>query len=175
MWKLQSLRNLIESAVPDLARDPQNLIVLAREGRAVSTLARSLSFEYAYIIDVTVLNYVGHTDALFVPILAWLRVHQSELLDNPQTQAKGLEFNVELLEDNAADIVIRVPVTERVIVTPDPTHPTRLTAEHPPEPLLPGLSGMAEQWQLLMKDKLLAEWRIEIPPEQSRFNLDNMY
>lgn len=170
MWKLQSLRNLIESANPDLKRDPQNLIVLASEGRAVSTLARSLSFEYAYTIDITVLNYTGHTDALFVPLIAWLRVHQSELLDNPTTQAKGLEFNVELLETDACDIGIRVPVTERVIVTADKDHPTRLNAEHPPEPALPGASGMAEHWQLFLKEQLLAEWHIAVAPEIARFD-----
>ena len=46
MWKLQSLRKLIESAVPDLKRDPERLIVMATDGAAVSTLAAGLSFEY---------------------------------------------------------------------------------------------------------------------------------
>lgn len=170
MWKLQSLRKIIESANPDLERDPQNLIVLATGGRAVSTLAGGLSFECAYTIDVTVLNYTGHTDALFVPLLAWVRVHQSELLANPTTQAKGLEFNVEMLDLNAVDIVIRVPVTERVIVQADPSHATRLTAEHPPEPEVPGMGGMAERWQLFLKDELLAQWDMDIPEERQRFD-----
>ncbi|QIL80822.1 phage tail protein [Diaphorobacter sp. HDW4A] len=169
MWKLQSLRALIESANPDLVRDPQNLIVLAHEGRTVSTLAGGLSFEYEYTIEITVLNYVGHTDALFVPLLAWVRVHQSELLDNPKTQAKGLEFNVELLELSSCDIAIRVPVTERVVVKADEDHPTRLIAEHPPEPGVPGMAGMAERWELYLKDQLLAQWDMEIPPERARF------
>lgn len=39
MWKLQSLRSLIESAVPELKRDPERLIVMATDGAAVSTLA----------------------------------------------------------------------------------------------------------------------------------------
>lgn len=170
MWKLQSLRNLIESANPDLKRDPQNLIVFARQGRTVSTLAGGLSFEYEYTIEVTVLNYVGHTDALFVPILAWVRIHQSELLANPKSQAKGIEFNVELLENNSADIGISVPVTERVIVQEDPAHPTRLNAVHPPEPRHPGFTAMAEHWQLYLKDELLAEWHIEESVERQRFD-----
>jgi len=169
MWKLQSLRNIIESANPDLKRDPQNLIVIAQQGRAVSTLAGGLSFEYEYTIDVTVLNYVGHTDALFVPILAWVRVNQSDLLAHPEKQAKGLAFRVELMDNNAADVEIRVPVTERVIVQPDTTHPTRLNAFHPPEPEHPGMNAMAEHWQLYLKEQLLAEWHMDVPEERSRF------
>ena len=89
MWKLQSLRKLIESAVPDLKRDPERLIVMATDGAAVSTLAAGLSFEYRYTAAITVLDYTGHTDALFVPILAWARVNQSDVLDNPTSQRRG--------------------------------------------------------------------------------------
>ena len=73
MWKLPSLRRLIEAAVPDLARDPERLIVIATDGQAVSTLAGGLSFEYRYTAAITILDYAGHTDALFVPVLAWVR------------------------------------------------------------------------------------------------------
>lgn len=78
MWKLQSLRSLIESAVPELKRDPERLIVMATDGAAVSTLAGGLSFEYRYTAAITVLDYTGHTDAPFAPILAWVRVNQSD-------------------------------------------------------------------------------------------------
>ena len=73
MWKLPSLHRLIEAAVPDLARDPERLIVIATDGQAVSTLAGGLSFEYRYTAAITILDYAGHTDALFVSILAWVR------------------------------------------------------------------------------------------------------
>ena len=92
MWKLQSLRSLIESAVPELKRDPERLIVMATDGAAVSTLAGGLSFEYRYTAAITVLDYTGHTDALFVPILAWVRVNQSDVLDNPTSQSRGIEL-----------------------------------------------------------------------------------
>ncbi|QMV75028.1 phage tail protein [Comamonas piscis] len=171
MWKLQSLRTLIEAAVPDLKANPENLVVLASGGRAVSAMGKSLSFEYAYTIDVTVLDFTGHTDALFVPLIAWLRVHQPELLLNPTTQATGLQFQVELLNTAGADIGIRVPVTERVIVTPDPGHPTRLICDHPAEPQVVGTNRLPEHWQLWLKDQLLAEWDIPTPPEEARFVL----
>lgn len=171
MWKLQSLRRLIEAAVPDLLANPENLVVLASKGQAVTTMGKSLSFEYAYTIDVSVLDYNGHTDALFVPLIAWLRVHQPELLLNPGTRASGLQFQVALRNTAAADVSIKVPVTERVIVKPDPTHPTRLTCEHPAEPEVIGSNRLPEHWQLWLKDQLLAEWDIPTSTEEARFVL----
>lgn len=173
MWKLNSLRQLVQAAVPDLARDPERLIVMANDGQAVSTLAGGLSFEYRYTAAITVLDYTGHTDALFVPILAWVRVNQSDLLDNPTSQARGIEFNVEHLNTAAVDIGIRVPLTERAIVRADPAHATRFTVTHPPEPSL--VEGSAtdqlERWELWMKDQLLAQWDMPPPPEIARFAL----
>ena len=171
MWKLQSLRTLIERAVPTLAQNPENLIVMATDGQAVSTLAGGLSFEYRYTAAITVLDYTGHTDALFVPILAWIRRHQSELLDNPQTQAQGVAFNVEHLNTAAVDIGIRVPLTERAIVKPDATHATRYNVNHPGEPCHPGGLCVPEHWELWLQDTKLAEWDIPAPPEKSRFGL----
>ncbi len=169
MWKLSSLRRVIEAAVPDLARDPERLIVMATEGATVSTLAGGLSFVYQYTAAITVLDYTGHTDALFVPILAWARVHQSELLDNPNAQR--VEFTVEHLNAAAVDIGIRVPLTERAIVKADPGHPTRFNVTHPAEPCHPGGQCLPEHWELWLKDTKLAEWDIPMPPEQSRFEL----
>lgn len=172
MWKLQSLRQIIETAVPDLKRDPERLIVMANDGRAVSTLAGGLSFEYQYVAAITVLDYTGHTDALFVPILAWVRVHQSELLDNPQSQARGVEFTVEHLNTAAVDIGIRVPLTERAIVTSDADHPTRFNVKHPAEPEHPGGGpSMREHWELWMQGKKLAEWDLTERAERMRFGL----
>jgi len=171
VWKLPSLRRLIETAVPELARDPERLIVMAADGQAVSTLAGGLSFEYRYTAAITVLDYTGHTDALFVPILAWVRVHQSELLDSPATQDRGVEFLVEHLNTAAVDIGIRVPLTERAIVRPDQAHPTRFHVTHPAEPCHPGGQCLPEHWELWLKDQKLAEWDIAAPPERARFAL----
>ena len=171
MWKLQSLRNLIESAVPELKRDPERLIVMATDGAAVSTLAAGLSFEYRSTAAITVLDYTGHTDALFVPILAWARVNQSDLLDNPQSQRTGLEFMVEHLNTSAVDIGIRVPLKERAIVKADEAHPTRFNVTHPKEPCHPGGQCLPEHWELWLQDKKLAEWDIPAPAEKTRFPL----
>ena len=172
MLKLQSLRALIERVVPDLARDPERLIVMASNGQAVCTGTVSLSFEYQYTATITVLDYTGHTDALIVPLLAWIKVNQPELLDNPQLRDKALRFSVEHLNTNAVDIGIEIDITERAIVRPGIDHPTRLTITHPDEPSQAGLVYLAEHWELWLRDEAkLAEWDLYPPPAKALFGL----
>lgn len=170
MWKLESLRSLMQRCVPELARDPERLIVMASGGHVEATLAPGLSFEYAYTAEITILDFVGHADALFVPLLAWLAVNQSDLLDNP-AKRRSLQFQVDNLNTMAADIGIRVPLTERVLVAPDPDHPTRYHCTHPQEPCHVGVNCMAEHWELWLKDQKLGEWDIPMPERRSRFDL----
>lgn len=171
MWKLDSLRRLILQAVPKLAENPENLIVRATGGQVLATGADSLSYEYLYTAEITVLDYAGHADALFVPLVAWLRVNQSDALDNADKRQKALLFDVEQLNDTAADVGIRVPLREAVIVKPDPDHPTRYSATHPKEPCHPGGNCVAEHWELYLKDQKLCEWDIDAPPERTRFEM----
>jgi hypothetical protein len=83
MYKPQSLRDHITRQVPALARDPDKLSLFIKDGRLASSGTQSLSFEYAYTLEITVLDYAGHPDTVFVPVLQWLKVHQRELFDNP--------------------------------------------------------------------------------------------
>ena len=109
-----------------------NLIVRAAGGQVLATGADSLSYEYLYTAEITVLDYAGHADALFVPLVAWLRVNQSDALDNADKRQKALLFDVEQLNDTAADVGIRVPLREAVIVNPapDPPFPPCATCGH---------------------------------------------
>lgn len=171
MLKLQSLRRVIEQAVPDLVRDPERLIVIAGKGRAVATGTDSLSFEYRYTAYVTVLDYTGHMDALILPVLAWAKRHQSELFENPARRDDALRFNVDYLNTEAVDVGLEIELTERAIVTADAAHPTRVHVEHPPEPCHIGRPCLPELWELWLRDQLLAQWRIEPPASSDRFRV----
>lgn len=170
MLKLASLRALIEQCLPELARDPERLKIVGEGGRIIATGTQALSFEYRYTAFVTILDYAGHADALFVPLLAWMQVNQGEQLDNPKAREEAIEFEVHHLNESSADIGIWLQLTERAIVRrqPQPGSPGRLTITHPEEPLhageqaLPGQQdgqqAMTERWELWLKDKKLAEW-----------------
>lgn len=178
MRKLASLRTLITQCVPELARDPERLLIMGDDGRMVATGTPSLSFEYRYTAYITVLDYTGHADALMVPLLAWLKVNQPELMDNPAKRENAVRFAINPLAAGAVDIGIEVNLTERAIVKTDPGHPTRLTITHPPEPGLVGLDSFTgadiatpEHWELWFKDQKLAEWNLLPPPFKQAFNL----
>ena len=158
MLKPGSLRAHLTAALPELARDPEKLVVLARAGRTICTGTASLSFEYAYTLQVIVLDYAGHADAVVVPLLAWVAKNQPELLDNPDKREKALRFEVEYLTASTIDLSLEIDLTERVLVRPREGTPGGLNVIHVPEPPHPGHIEQREHWTLWLKDELLAEW-----------------
>ncbi|QNM96387.1 phage tail protein [Chitinimonas koreensis] len=153
MLKPQQLREHLARLVPGLATEPDKLLVFIKNGRIRSTGGGSLSFEYQYTLNVVLLDYAGHSDAVFVPILAWLRANQLDLLQNADRQAQGFKFEAEHLNNNSADLSIELALTERVLVK---QVPGGLDVRHPDEPADPH-AGI-ERWQLFVKDELLGEW-----------------
>lgn len=171
MLKLQSLRDFLAQCAPDLARNPEDFIVYGDDGRLVASCTSSLSFEYRYTAYVTLLGYAGHPDAIMVPLLAWCKVNQPELLDNPDKRENAIRFAVAPQSRNTYDLGIEIDLTERAIVKPDPDHDTRLRITHPNEPGLVGLQRFdgqdvlkLEKWELWLRDEqLLATWEF-LPP-----------
>jgi hypothetical protein len=160
--------------VPELQRDPERLKVMGQDGHIIATGTASLSFEYRYSAFIAVLDYTGHTDALMVPILAWMQVNQPEQLDNPELREKAITFEVEHLNETAADIGIWLELTERAIVRQAPDAPAgaphRLTITHPQEPCRAGTVCLPEHWELWLQDRQkLAEWDIAPPPARDWF------
>ena len=132
MFKPASLRAFLTSANPELARDPDRLLVFIDEGSLQATLAPGLSFEYSYTLNLILTDYAGHPDAIMVPLLIWVRQHQSELLANPDNRDK-ISFEADILANDAVDLSIKIPLTERVGVHPRTTG-TGHAITHYPEP-----------------------------------------
>ena len=90
MLKPGSLRDHLTAAIPQLRTDPSKLSILIKSGGLSARLTTSLAFEYNYTLQVLLLDYSGHPDAVMLPILIWLRQHQPDLLDNPERQTDRL-------------------------------------------------------------------------------------
>lgn len=139
MNKLQALRTAINASNPELHQNPDRLLVFADKGKAVATAATSLSFEYQYDARVIVIDYPNHPDALVIPLLAWIRQQQPELMTNKDKRADGLRFEIEISANDLYDIEITIPLTERVKVW---TTEEGLHCEHLPEPPEDPYAGM---------------------------------
>lgn len=132
MIKHTSLRTALTNALPELKRDPDKLQVFIDTGSLNATLATGLSFEYAYTATIMLLDFTGDPDAVMVPLLVWVARHQSELLANPAQRGR-ISFEAEILSNKACDLVIKVPLTERIGVHLN-TAGTGYTIETYPEP-----------------------------------------
>lgn len=113
MNKIQSLREHLKAAVPFLQENPDKLLMFAETG-SVSNRARlpSLSFSSAYTATIIITDYAGTPDAVFVPIIAWLKKHYPHRADE-----KAFDFQAEILDNDSVDLEIKVPLDEFVNVT----------------------------------------------------------
>ncbi|WP_031421381.1 phage tail protein [Xanthomonas euvesicatoria] len=116
MIKSASLRAHLVAALPDLARDADRLLVFIDAGSLVSTFQPGLSFEYQYTLNLIVTDYAGHPDSVMLPLLEWVQVNQSELLSNTSRRGE-ITFEADILANDAVDLSIKLPLTERVVVT----------------------------------------------------------
>jgi hypothetical protein len=128
MNKANSLRRAIAAAVPELQTDPDKLLVFVDAGNVVATAAPSLSYELRYTLNAIVTDFAGDADALFIAIVAWAQVNQSDLLANDETRRTGIAFEVDHLTQDTCDVSIKLKLTESVLVRVD--HNGNRTAEH---------------------------------------------
>ena len=152
MYKPNSLRQHLAAAIPQLQRDPDRLLVFADEGNVEASATASLSFEYRFKLNLIVTDYAGDADAIMVPLIAWLKVHQAELMANEEQRKRGISFEVDFNNHETVDISIHLDLTERVIVK-------RGDIKHAAEPQ--GTPDYADAfWTLYDGDTLLAEWQV---------------
>lgn len=162
MKKPQSLRDHLLAAVPGLKRNRDQLAVFVDQGNIRSTAAHGLSFEYSYTVQVLITDYPGSADAVAIPLLAWVRANQRELLENLERGKTAIEFEVDILNTDLVDMSIRLPLTERVIVKQIGAGSSTLQVTHPEEPqLTEQLPG--GPWQLYAGEELIAEWTSNAP------------
>lgn len=141
MEKIRSLRASIESAIPDLKRNPDRLVVFVNQGHVASTSITSPSFEYRYEAEVLLTDYADHVDKAVVACLLWARLNEPDVFARYHQGKDGLSFEAELIDEKKIDLVIRLPLTERVIVRELETG--EVTIEHIGEPSPPDPYGPA--------------------------------
>jgi len=129
MKKTELLRKALVAGSQWCKARPEQFTVWAEKGSVEIDATGEASFLYRYEIRVLVMDFPEHIDALMLPVLAWVHQQQPDLLLNPDSNKK-IGFEAEILSDDTADILITIPVWERVMVT---RQNGIVTATHLPE------------------------------------------
>ncbi|MFQ6280045.1 phage tail protein [Yersinia enterocolitica] len=137
MLKPKLLRQALTDSLPLLQTNPERLKMFVDGGRIVSTLAPSLSFENQYTLTLFIEDFPDDVDYLFVPILAWLREHQPDIMATEEKRRSGFIHKVDVISDVLSDIRIDLQLTERAIVK---ELDGALHVNHALEPTWPGVS-----------------------------------
>lgn len=114
MLKPEQLRTALANALPDLQTHPDKLHISLDNGRVVSTLGPSLSFEYQYQLNLTLSDQVTEEDLVMVTVLAWLRSHQPDILANAEKRKNGFAFKRDI--SAAGQLDLKLQLTERIQV-----------------------------------------------------------
>ncbi|ELY5259896.1 TPA: phage tail protein [Yersinia enterocolitica] len=135
MLKPKLLRQALTDSLSLFQTNPERLKMFVDGGRIISTLAPSLSFENQYQLTLFIEDFPSDVDYLFVPILAWLRKHQPDIMATEEKRRSGFIHKVDVISDVLSDIRIDLQLTERVIVK---EIDGALHVDHAPEPAWPG-------------------------------------
>jgi hypothetical protein len=132
MNKPESLRAHLLATVAEFKHNPDRLLIFIDNGKVRCTNASSLSFEYSFDLQIILTEFAGHPDSVMLPLLGWLSVNQSELLESLDKVKNGIQFEADILGKDMVDLSISLALTERVVVTTDDQGST--IVKHPGEP-----------------------------------------
>jgi hypothetical protein len=134
MNKANSLRAALTAAVPSLATDPDKLLVFIDAGNIIATGAASGSFDYAYTLNVMLLDFAGDADIVFAALVAWISRNESDLLTNDDMRKNGITFEADQLTQTTVDLSIKIKLTESVVVGVDEQGARTITHVDEPVP-----------------------------------------
>ncbi len=150
MKKPAQLREYLLQCIPAIQKNPEQLQIFIDAGNLQTRLQTSLHFEYQYTLDVIITDLAIHADNVMVPLLAWVKHAQPELSDD------AIRFEADIVDHDKVDLNIKIPLTERVIVTQNAEG--NYTTAHPDEPVpeynLPDPDAFL---QLFANDELLTD------------------
>ena len=97
MQKPNSLRKALTDAVPVLVRNPDMMLSSPGQWQLAATLARSLSFEKRYTLNVVVTDFTDDIDLLFVPIRPGCASIRPDIMTTDEGRKKDLPSSLTLM------------------------------------------------------------------------------
>lgn len=116
MKKAELLRDALIAGNTWCRANPEAITIWVEKGGIEIQATGESSFMYRYTIQALATDFPGNIDDLMLPLLGWAWKQQPDLLLNPDSNRK-IEFEADIISDDTADILFRVPVWECVMVT----------------------------------------------------------
>jgi hypothetical protein len=145
MKKADSLRAFLVARVPELARAPDRLSMYVKSGSVAARWSNTkLSFSYDFTLAVTILDFGGHPDQIFLPVLLWLKDNEISLLQDFGTADQVINFDCDLVDEHTVDVAFELKLSEAVDVLPADNGSYQLGHRDEPPPaggdLFPGIA-----------------------------------
>ena len=109
MKKAELLRAALIAGNTWCKANPELITVWVEKGSIETQATGEPSFMYHYTIQVLAVDFPGQVDDLMLPIVAWVWHYQPDLLLNPDNNRK-VEFDADIISDDMADVLFKVPV-----------------------------------------------------------------
>lgn len=115
MLKPKSLQKALNDAVPVLKANPEMMRIFIDSGSIGATLAASLSFENRYTLNVVVTDFTGDLDLLLVPVGAWLRENQPDIMTTEEGKKQGFTYIADINNNESLDVSINLRLTSQSV------------------------------------------------------------
>ena len=151
MRKIDTLREAIFAALPELNRDTDRVRVWIERGTAKSTLTEGQGLALAFQLNVLVIEMASDIAVLALAVFRWMRTNQPDLMVPGH---EGLSFDADILDNTTADVLLQLQLDQAISATeredggfdlqyrsePDPLFADVLSIIDPqPAPLLAGV------------------------------------
>ena len=120
MAKHDILRTYLVDQLPELARNPDKLLIYMTGGRLVARYGANLGFEQRAKLAIDVLGFTGSPAQFFLPLVLWLRRYEPAVLQNHDKGDEQIAYEIDILDNGAVDISVQLPMSEAVDVLPQP-------------------------------------------------------
>lgn len=146
MQKPKSLRQAIENALPELAQNPEKLVMFVQQG-SISSNKATLSHSKNYTLTLLITDFTGDLDVLETAIIHWLQTNQPDILGAGQVERDSFQFDVDILSHDSADVLYQLKLSERVVALRD-EETAQIHITYAPEPQhIQDLTGVfGEMW-----------------------------
>lgn len=114
MRKIDTLRDAIFDALPELKRDPDRVRLWIERGTAKSTLTTGQGLVLTFQLNVLVTEMASDLTVLALAVFRWMRTNQPDLMVPGH---EGIAFDADILDKDTADVLLQLQLDQAVSAT----------------------------------------------------------